>query len=287
MVLQVHTAFSKVGLVEGGPLGLIAALQAAVGRGGTLVMPSMSDDDDHPFDARTTPCIGMGVVADTFRRLPEVLRSDSPHAFAASGPLASRIVAPHPLSLPHGPDSPVGRVHELGGHVLLLGVGHTADTTVHLAEYLAGVRYRRRKRLTVLRDGVPSPYEYDEIDHCCERFALVDGWLDGAGRQRREALSAGVRRASRRRRRSWTSWSPGSAPTRRRSCIPRARTISATRRGRASAGCCVRGSGARGARGTAGVRGSRTHLSAHRGHDGFEDRKGHRAPFTPRGAGGA
>ena len=193
-VLQVHTAFSQVGPVEGGPLGLIAALQAAVGRDGTLVMPSMSDDDDHPFDPHTTPCIGMGVVAETFRRLPDVLRSDSPHAFAAAGPLASRIVAPHPLSLPHGPDSPVGRVHEAGGHVLLLGVGHTADTTIHLAEYLAGVRYRRRKRLTVLCDGVPSPYEYDEIDHCCERFALVDGWLDEAGRQRRGVVGRGEAR---------------------------------------------------------------------------------------------
>ena len=194
MALQVHTAFSKVGPVEGGPTGLIAALQAAVGRGGTLVMPSMSDDDDHPFDPRTTPCIGMGVVADTFRRLPDVLRSDSPHAFAASGPLASRILAPHPLSLPHGPDSPVGRVHELGGYVLLLGVGHDADTTIHLAEYMAGVRYRRRKRITVLRDGAPSPFEYEEIDHCCERFALVDGWLEEAGRQRRGVVGRGEAR---------------------------------------------------------------------------------------------
>ncbi len=194
MVLQVHTAFSKIGPVEGGPSGLIAALQAAVGRDGTLVMPSMSDDDDHPFDPHTTRCVGMGVVADTFRRLPDVLRSDSPHAFAASGPLAARILAPHPLSLPHGPDSPVGRVHELSGHVLLLGVDHTADTTVHLAEYLAGVRYRRRKRLTVLRDGVPSRFDYEEIDHCCERFALVDGWLEEAGRQRRGVVGRGEAR---------------------------------------------------------------------------------------------
>ena len=193
-LLQVHTAFSKVGPVEGGPRGLIAGLRVALGDGGTLVMPSMSDDDDHPFDTHSTPCIGMGIVADTFRRLPEVLRSDSPHAFAAAGPLASRIVAPHPLSPPHGPNSPVGRVHELGGHVLLLGVGHTSDTTIHLAEYLAGVRYRRRKHLTVLRDGVPSRFDYEETDHCCERFALVDGWLDDAGRQRRGVVGRGEAR---------------------------------------------------------------------------------------------
>ena len=39
--------------------------------------------------------------------------------------------------------------------------------------------------MTVLRDGASSRFEYDEIDHCCERFALVDGWLDERGLQRR------------------------------------------------------------------------------------------------------
>ena len=92
-VLLVHAAFSKVRPVDGGPLGLIGALRAAVGARGTLVMPSMSDDDDHPFDPRRTPCLAMGVVADTFWRLPGVLRSDSPHAFAAIGPEAARITA--------------------------------------------------------------------------------------------------------------------------------------------------------------------------------------------------
>ena len=86
-VLLVHCAFSKVKPVEGGPAGLIAALQATLGPKGTLVMPSMSWDDEHPFDPRSTPCIEeMGVVADTFWRIPGVLRSDSPHSFAAAGP---------------------------------------------------------------------------------------------------------------------------------------------------------------------------------------------------------
>lgn len=184
-VLLVHTAFSKVAPVEGGPLGLIAALEAAVGQRGTLVMPSMSDDDDHPFDPATTPCHGMGVVADSFWRLPGVSRSDSPHAFAAYGPAAAAMTAPHPLDVPHGLDSPVGRVYEMDGQILLLGVGHDANTTIHLAETMAGVRYRRPKHLTVVRDGEIARYEYGEIDHCCENFHLMDGWLDAEQRQRR------------------------------------------------------------------------------------------------------
>src|SRR6188768_4416001 len=102
-VLVVHTSFSKVRPVDGGPEGLIAALRASLGAEGTLVMPSMSDDDEHVFDPATTPCAGMGIVAETFRRLPGLLRSDSPHAFAAAGPAAEAITAPHPVDVPHGP----------------------------------------------------------------------------------------------------------------------------------------------------------------------------------------
>jgi len=182
-VLLVHTAFSKVRPVEGGPAGLIRALHDALGPDGTLVMPSMSDDDDHPFDAKTTPCLGMGIVADTFSKMPGVLRSDNAHAFAAIGPHARRITASHPLDLPHGLDSPVGRVYELDGQILLLGVGHDANTTIHLGESMAGVRYRRPKTLTIVRHGVATVFDYAEIDHCCANFALVDGWLDARGLQ--------------------------------------------------------------------------------------------------------
>jgi aminoglycoside 3-N-acetyltransferase len=190
-VLLVHTSFSRVGPVENGPLGLIRALQAALGRDGTLMMPSMTDDGDHPFDPRRTSCLGMGVVADTFWRMPSVLRSDSPHAFAAIGPEAARITADHPLDVPHGLNSPVGRVYDLHGQVLLLGVGHDANTTIHLAEALAGVRYRRRKSVTILEAGKPTRFSYGEIDHCCANFDRVDQWLDANRRQRRGRVGHG------------------------------------------------------------------------------------------------
>jgi aminoglycoside 3-N-acetyltransferase len=184
-VLVVHTAFSRVAPVEGGPLGLIEALQTALGPSGTLVMPSMTDDDDQPFDSRETPCIGMGVVADTFWRMQGVIRSDSPHAFAAIGPRAAEITAAHPVDVPHGWDSPVGRVYDLEGQVLLLGVGHDADTTIHLAENMAGVRYRRPAYATILEGGRPIRFSYGEVDHCCANFNLMDRWLEAEGRQRR------------------------------------------------------------------------------------------------------
>ena len=193
-VLVAHTAFSRVRPVAGGPLGLIEGLRAALGPGGTLVMPAMADDDVTPFDPTVSPCRTMGVVADTFWRLPGVRRTDSPHAFAAIGPHAAAITRDQPVDVPHGPDSPVGRVHDLDGQVLLLGVGHDGNTTLHLAENLAGVRYRRQATATVLVAGRPRQVHYGEIDHCCENFARMDRWLDAAGLQRRGTVGHGEAR---------------------------------------------------------------------------------------------
>jgi aminoglycoside N3'-acetyltransferase len=177
-VLLVHTSFRAVRPVAGGPTGLIDALRTAIGAAGTLVMPSWAGSDGQPFDPVMTPAAAdLGVVADTFWRMPDVRRAEHCFAFAAAGPLAERVLC-DPLPLPpHIPASPVGRVHELNGQVLLLGVGHEADTTLHLAELMAGVPYGVPKHVTVLENGTTVRIEYDENDHCCERFALLDDWL--------------------------------------------------------------------------------------------------------------
>lgn len=183
-VLLVHTSFRAVRPVAGGPRGLIVALRAALGVAGTLVMPAWTGNDDEPFDPATTPASpDLGVVPDTFWRMPGVARSTHPFAFAAVGPHAERIVAgPLPLP-PHCAESPVGRVWDRDGQVLLLGVGHDVDTTLHLAELLAGVPYRVPHHCTVPRDGRPVRIDYGENDHCGERFALADGWLRDRGVQ--------------------------------------------------------------------------------------------------------
>ena len=183
-VLLVHTSYRSIRPVEHGPLGLIAALRDALGPAGTLVMPSWSGNDDEPFDPETTPASpDLGIVADLFWRQPGVERSQHFHAFAAIGPEAKRVTSgPLPLP-PHGPDSPVGRVLELDGQVLLLGVGHDADTILHLAELFAGVPYRVPRYCTVLTDGRAVRVEYGENDHCCGRFALADEWLRSRGLQ--------------------------------------------------------------------------------------------------------
>lgn len=183
-VLLVHTAFRAVRPVEGGPLGLIRALRTAIGARGTLVMPTMTDGES-VFDPASTPTCDMGITAELFWRQPGVRRSTHPGgSFAAEGPQAERICAPQRLSPPHGPDSPVGHVHDLAGQVLLLGVGHSENTTLHLAEAIAGVPYSVEHPCVVGSGDSARTEMIAETDHCCRRFSLMDEPLRARSLQR-------------------------------------------------------------------------------------------------------
>lgn len=183
-VLVVHSSFRAVRPVEDGPLGLIHALRAALGPEGTLVMPTMTDGAS-VFDPDSTPTLDMGITAELFWQQPGVLRSTHPGAsFAAEGPHAGFICRPQPLAPPHGPDSPIGRVHALDGQVLLLGVGHSENTTVHLAEAIAQVPYSILHSCVVESHGDPCTVMIPETDHCCRGFSTMDEWLRQRGAQR-------------------------------------------------------------------------------------------------------
>ncbi|MCW5725160.1 MAG: AAC(3) family N-acetyltransferase [Maricaulaceae bacterium] len=184
-VLLLHTSYRAARPVAGGPAGLIAALRDALGPQGTLAVPCWTGDGDAPFDPETTPAAeDLGVVPETLRRLPGARRSAHPFAFAAIGPRADEIVNTPMLFPAHAPGSPVAKVHDLGGQVLLAGCGHDANTSLHLAELIGGAPYRIRHHVTVMDAGAPRRIEFDENDSCCALFARADGWLRAAGLQR-------------------------------------------------------------------------------------------------------
>jgi len=160
MVLLVHSSLSALGWVCGGPVAVILALEEALTPGGTLVMPAMTGDLtdpkdwEHPpipeswkeivrattpaYDPALTPSRGMGAIAEAFRKQSGVVRSLHPHcSFAAWGRHAKRVTAEHSLDFGLGEDSPLARIYELDGWILLLGVGHANNTSLHLAEYRA------------------------------------------------------------------------------------------------------------------------------------------------------
>ncbi len=156
----VHTAMSKLGWVCGGPVAVIQALLEILGPTGTLMMPTHTTENTDPsgwespaipeawwptiratmpaFDSRLTPTRQMGRVAELFRTWPEVKRSAHPiGSFAALGPNADLLTHTHPLEAEFGDASPLGRLYELDGHILLLGVDHSNNTSLHLAEHRA------------------------------------------------------------------------------------------------------------------------------------------------------
>ncbi len=160
---------------------MISALRRALGPDGTLVMPTMTDGET-VFDPRVTESVGMGITAETFWRQPGVVRSTHPGgSFAAAGPLAEAICAPQPLEPPHGPESPPGRVHALGGQVLLLGVEQSESTLLHVAEALAEVPYRVAHPTVVLSGGAATRVMIAETDHCCRGFLKTNAWLRERG----------------------------------------------------------------------------------------------------------
>ena len=127
-------------------------------------MPSWTGDArgaGHVDPRRPAAAPDLGVVAAPSGGSPRSPRGH-PFAFAAGGPQAASI-SPEPIALPpHQRNSPVGQVLDCDGKILLLGVDHDANTTLHLAELLAGVPYRSPKHITVLRDGEPTWIDYLE-----------------------------------------------------------------------------------------------------------------------------
>jgi aminoglycoside 3-N-acetyltransferase len=198
MVLLVHSSLSSLGWVCGGAVTVVLALEEALGPHGTLVMPTHSGDLSEPsrwkhppvpeawwasirqtmpaYNDRMTPTRGVGVIPECFRNQEGTIRSAHPSAsFAARGKHANTIVAKHPLDYPMGDDSPLARIYDLDGWVLLLGATFECASSLHLAEHLASYPSKEYIKCgaPVEIDGRRTWVEYDDFEGYDQDFATI------------------------------------------------------------------------------------------------------------------
>lgn len=192
--VMVHASLRRIGPVAGGASGVIAALDAAVGVSGTVLMVVGAEDDHawvnerpeeereallvgaEPFDHLSTPASAdIGVLAEEFRRAPGTLVNDHPEArFAARGRLAAELLAGTPWNDYHGAGSPLERLMRAGGKVLRLGADLNTVTLLHYAEFLVDLPAKkrdRRHRKVRAEDGGTRIVVIDTLD---DTYGIVD-----------------------------------------------------------------------------------------------------------------
>jgi aminoglycoside 3-N-acetyltransferase len=195
--LIVHSSVSALGWVAGQQQAVVEGLQQAVTEEGTLVVPTHSPQYSDsskwsnppvpdawvggmperlpPFRPAATPSRGVGAVPECFRTFPDAVRSRHPEcSFAAWGADADAIVADHSYEYGLGDGSPLAEVYDREGRVLLLGVGHDVNTSLHLAEHRADFEKEHvSHRAPVVEAGERVIVDYDDIVTTTEDFEDV------------------------------------------------------------------------------------------------------------------
>lgn len=186
--IMLHASVKAIGWIVGGPDIVIQALLDVLGTKGTLMMCVGWEDSPYhfaewneewqqayikecpPFDPKTSRAYRKwSILTEYLRTWPGAYRSNHPDvSFAAVGARAKWITENHPLQYGYGPGSPLAKLCDAKGKVLLLGAPLDTITLLHYAEHLAKVPNKRivHYKLPILRDGKRVWVEIEEFDTC-------------------------------------------------------------------------------------------------------------------------
>ena len=146
---------------------LIDELLDAAGPRGLVVMPTFTYDNE-TFDGDTPG--RTGTLSEVFRRRPEAVRSSHPtYSVAAIGDGAGALLEGHERVGATAVDSPLDRLAAAGGLVLLVGVGHTSNTTAHVGEFHADAPY-----LDIPFDPAWPTHGFDRFPGCSRAFGTLE-----------------------------------------------------------------------------------------------------------------
>lgn len=218
-VLMLHASLSSIGYVIGGADSVVLALQEVLGGGGTLLAfaswdNAPPDDDRNWSDAfrdaylRDPPAFDVlvsasaryvGRLPERIRTWPGAVRSDHPEAsFVALGSRARWLTEGQPINHPYGPGSPLAKVLEAKGSILMLGAPLGTITMLHHAEELADVPNKRSVHYSApVKTSVGIEWrQVHDIDTSTGAFsyAPVVGNRDSFAVIAEEALAAGIGR---------------------------------------------------------------------------------------------
>jgi aminoglycoside 3-N-acetyltransferase len=140
-----------------------------------------------PFDPITSRAYRKwSILTEYLRTRPGACRSNHPDgSYAAVGALARWVTENHPLNYGSGPGSPLAKLCEARGKVLLLGAPFGSITLLHHVEHVARVPNKRvvHYKEPVLRDGKPAWVEIEEFDTCGGILPGAEGYFDTIPRE--------------------------------------------------------------------------------------------------------
>lgn len=116
----------------------------------------------------------MGITGETLRRHEDARRSGHP-ILSFAGVNAVKILETQKIAAPL---APIAALADIGGWALLLGVGHQANTSIHLGEQLAG---RKSFVRWALMPGVVV--ECPKFPSCSDGFDVIQPLLDPFARK--------------------------------------------------------------------------------------------------------